>query len=82
MSSTNGLSIENKETILAKQAKQASLILGALSLSERNSALLQIYNTLLTKQNEILNANKLDMQVLPPEQSKPRTVIDYEVDGF
>jgi gamma-glutamyl phosphate reductase len=53
----------NQETFLAQRAKKASLILGALSLFERNAALQKIHDTLLTKQNEILAANKLDMQV-------------------
>jgi gamma-glutamyl phosphate reductase len=64
MLTTNGLSTTNDETVLARQAKQASLILGALSISERNFALQVIYTILLSKKNEILEANKLDMQVL------------------
>jgi gamma-glutamyl phosphate reductase len=62
MASTNELSTISGETVLAKQAKQASLILGALSLNDRNAALQKIYSTLLEKKNEILEANKLDMQ--------------------
>jgi gamma-glutamyl phosphate reductase len=65
MLTTNGLSTTNNETVLAKRAKQASLILGALSISERNFALQVIYKILLSKKKEILDANKLDMQVLP-----------------
>ena len=70
MATTNDLSITNKETVLAKQAKQASLVLGALPLSDRNAALQKIHSSLLKKQNEILEANKLDMQVpfQSPEQ--------------
>jgi gamma-glutamyl phosphate reductase len=63
MATTNGSSTLNKERILAQRAKQASLTLGALSLSQRNGALQKIYDTLLSKQDEILAANKLDMQV-------------------
>lgn len=63
---TNGLSASNKETVLAKQAKQASLIVGALSLNDRNAALQKIYDVLTEKQIEILEANKLDMQVNTP----------------
>ena len=63
MSTSNGVSTPSKETILAKQAKQASLILGALSLSQRNEALQTIHSTLVSKHQEILEANKLDMQV-------------------
>jgi glutamate-5-semialdehyde dehydrogenase len=63
---TNGLSTTNKETVLAKQAKQASLVLGALSLSDRNAALQKIYNVLVEKQNQVLEANKLDMHVNTP----------------
>ena len=62
---TNGPSTTNKETVLAKQAKQASLILGAVSLNDRNAALQKIYDVLMEKQDEILEANKLDMQVKP-----------------
>ena len=64
MSATNGPSSATDEAALAAKAKQASLILGALSLTQRNSALQKIHDTLLAKQNEILAANKLDMQVL------------------
>jgi gamma-glutamyl phosphate reductase len=63
---TNGLSTTNKETVLAKQAKQASLVLGALSLSDRNAALQKIYNVLVEKQNQVLEANELDMHVNTP----------------
>lgn len=63
MSATNGPSSATDEAALAAKAKQASLILGALSLTQRNSALQKINDTLLAKQNEILAANKLDMQV-------------------
>ena len=63
MSTQNGPSTTGKETALAKQAKQASLVLGALSLTQRNEALQTIHSTLLSKHQEILNANKLDMQV-------------------
>jgi len=67
MSTSNGLSTTNKETLLAKQAKQASLILGALSLTQRNEALETIHATLVSKHQEILDANKLDMQVTRPK---------------
>ena len=59
----NGLSTSNKEIVLAKQAKHASFVLGALSLSQRNAGLQMIYDTLIARKEEILAANKLDMQV-------------------
>jgi gamma-glutamyl phosphate reductase len=64
------VSTANKETLLAKQSKQASLILGALSLEDRNAALKKIYDVLIGKQAEILEANKLDMQVNTPPLDK------------
>jgi hypothetical protein len=63
---TNGLSTTNKETVLAKQTKQASLVLGALSLNDRNAALQKIYDVLVEKQQQVLAANKLDMHVNTP----------------
>jgi len=51
----------NKEKVLAAQAKKASLILGALSLSERNAALQKIHSLLSSRKDEILAANVLDM---------------------
>jgi gamma-glutamyl phosphate reductase len=61
MSTTNGTS--SAEVRLAKQAKKASLILGALSLEQRNEGLEKIYSHLITKKPEILAANVLDMNV-------------------
>jgi len=69
MATTNGQRTTEKEAELAKHAKRASLVLGALSLADRNAALHKIHSTLLERQNEILEANKLDMQVPVP---KPR----------
>ena len=51
----------NKEKVLAAQAKQASLILGALSLSDRNAALQRIHSQLASLKDDILAANQLDM---------------------
>jgi gamma-glutamyl phosphate reductase len=48
---------------LAQRAKRASLVLGALSVSQRNNALQKIYNVLKEKQAQILEANQLDMEV-------------------
>jgi hypothetical protein len=78
---TNGLSAANKETVLAKQAKLASLILGALSLNDRNAALQKIYNVLTEKQAEILEANKLDMQVSTPPLVKRKEKLIYPGSG-
>jgi gamma-glutamyl phosphate reductase len=61
MSTTNGTS--SSEVRLAKQAKKASLVLGALSLEQRNEALKKIYSHLIIKKPEILAANALDMKV-------------------
>ena len=62
---SNGIpSTESNEEALAKQAKKASLILGALSLKQRNLALQKIYHTLLQRQDEILAENKKDMDVI------------------
>jgi gamma-glutamyl phosphate reductase len=66
MASQNGISKESNEETLAKRAKKASLVLGALSLEQRNLALQKIYDTLIQKQDEILAANKKDMEVYPP----------------
>jgi len=63
MASTNGISSTNKEIVLAKLAKEASLTLGALSLSARNAALQKMYDTLTAQKDAILEANRLDMQV-------------------
>jgi gamma-glutamyl phosphate reductase len=63
MSTTNGPFSATDEVSLATKAKQASLKLGALSLAQRNSALQKTNDRLLAKQDEILAANKLDMQV-------------------
>jgi gamma-glutamyl phosphate reductase len=52
--------------VLAKQAKQASLVLGPLSLSDRNAALQKIYNVLVEKEHQVPEANKLDMHVNTP----------------
>jgi len=62
MSTTNGFATINKEIVLAKLAKAASLTLGALSLASRNAALQKLYDTLVAQKNAILEANKLDMQ--------------------
>jgi gamma-glutamyl phosphate reductase len=61
MSTTNGTT--SSEVGLAKQAKKASLVLGALSLDQRNEALQKIYSYLISKKPEILAANALDMNV-------------------
>jgi glutamate-5-semialdehyde dehydrogenase len=47
--------------LLAKAAKQSSLVLGALSLSERNAALHAIHDSLVARKQEILAANAQDM---------------------
>ena len=62
MATTNGVSTTNKEIVLAKLAKEASLTLGALSLSSRNAALQKIHDTLVAQKDAVLEANKLDMQ--------------------
>jgi glutamate-5-semialdehyde dehydrogenase len=59
--SLNGTSPSHAEQALAKNAKTASLILGALSLSQRNSALATIHSFLVAEKDAILAANKLDM---------------------
>ena len=64
MSTTNGTS--SAEVRLAKQAKKASLVLGALSLEQRNEALRKIHSHLINKKPEILAANALDMNVQSP----------------
>jgi gamma-glutamyl phosphate reductase len=64
MSTTNGTS--SAEVRLAKKAKKASLVLGALSLEQRNEALKKIYLHLISKKPEILAANALDMNVRSP----------------
>ena len=56
---------EQEEQVLAKQAKKASLVLGALSLEQRNLALEKIYDVLIQNKDEILEANRKDMEVLP-----------------
>jgi hypothetical protein len=66
MSTNEGASSTNKDQILAQQAKKASLILGALSLTQRNTALEQIHAVLQAQKHAILEANQLDMQVQPP----------------
>jgi gamma-glutamyl phosphate reductase len=71
MSTTNGLSSAPEETALAAKAKEASLILGALSLTQRNWALQKIHDALLAKKDEILSANKVDMQVHSPTNGAP-----------
>lgn len=68
MAATNDISTTNKEIVLAKLAKKASLTLGALSLSARNAALQKIYDTLTAQKDVVLEANKLDMQVNPHPQ--------------
>ena len=57
------MSTSNKDRELAQKAKKASLVLGALSLKQRNNALQQIYTALQPQKQAILQANKLDMQV-------------------
>jgi glutamate-5-semialdehyde dehydrogenase len=59
--SANGLSLIEKDAELARSAKKASLVLGACSLDERNDALQGIYDTLIDRKTEILEANKRDM---------------------
>src|SRR5579859_3969584 len=51
----------NKAILLAAQAKQSSLVLGALSLSARNQALQKIHSHLHSHKTDILAANQLDM---------------------
>jgi glutamate-5-semialdehyde dehydrogenase len=51
----------NKAILLAAQAKQASLVLGAVSLSARNQALQTIHSHLRDHKSDILAANQLDM---------------------
>ena len=59
--SSDSQSLIERDVELAKNAKKASLILGALSLSERNDALQLIYETLQSNKSQILTANKRDM---------------------
>jgi glutamate-5-semialdehyde dehydrogenase len=53
----------SNERMFAKAAKKASLVVGALSLSERNSALQTIYDSLQKHKAEVLAANQRDMTV-------------------
>lgn len=59
-------SLSSDEIVLAKNAKQASLVIGALSISQRNTGLQKIYDTLVVKESEVLAANEIDMQVVLP----------------
>jgi len=58
------------ERVLAKAAKKASLVVGALSLSERNAALQTIYDSLQGRKAEVLAANQRDMTVAETSVSK------------
>ena len=48
---------------VARRAKKASLVLGALSLVQRNDVLQRIHDVLVSKKQEVLAANKIDMDV-------------------
>ena len=61
MSTTDGVQAKDKDWEVAKNAKKASLVVGALSLDQRNDALQRIHDILIERKHDILNANQCDM---------------------
>ena len=58
------LSMELSIESLAGEAKKASYVLARVSSSEKNSALERIKQVLLDQRDSILDANRIDMEVL------------------